>query len=472
MNQQHTTINNNTFKLNRTLFITLVIVSLIAYVIWAMSQATTAAYTSEEEFIKYVDGQFEKNQTFQMSGVERTEYEYGEPISFAVDYSTCNYDSVAAFRDVKIDNIKTAYVDGLEPENDQQKALLLKTDVTATEMGAVNLMIFERSTVEVEDEMITADKTIHTYQFSSKTGKQLVPQQILNPDYKEQCSEYFYDYFKTNYSEEQLSSDWKLYIEPSEENFNKFIVTDTGVSFFFDEGTILERSEGIVHAGIASVLADDIVRKKILNRYIDPNKPMVAITYDDGPGFQSEDRILDCLEKYDAVATFFYQGAFISGREDKIVRARKLGCEIGNHTWNHPILTDLTAAELNAQVVKTNEAIKAACGKYPTVFRPSYGETNAKVNAAFGMPVILWNIDTLDWKSRDGNKVFNHVARSKNLDGAIILMHSIHDSTADATEKIIPWLKEHGYQLVTVSELIKYKTGADPVPGKVYRTYK
>ena len=84
----------------------------------------------------------------------------------------------------------------------------------------------------------------------------------------------------------------------------------------------------------------------------------------------------------------------------------------------------------------------------------------------------MWSVDTLDWESRNGTKVFNAVKKKGNLDGSIILMHSIHSSTADATELIVPWLKKNGYQTVTVSELIKYKTGKDPVDGKVYRTYK
>ncbi|MDO5414157.1 MAG: polysaccharide deacetylase family protein [Bacillota bacterium] len=472
MKQNYKSLENNSFKTNRALFIAFVAAAIVTYVIWTMSQTTTDTYNDEEEFIKYADGQFEMSQSFQMTGVERTEYEYGEPISYAVDYASCDYDNVAAFRDIQIENMKTSYSESIDPEDDQQKALLLKTGVTSTEMDAVNLMIFERRTAEVEEDMTTVYKNMHTYQFSTKTGDQLVPEQIFKPDYKEHCSEYFYDYFSENYDKDQLSKAWKTYIKPNEDNFNEFIITDAGISFFFDEGTVLEKSEGIVYVGIAKALADDILRKKIIHRYIDPNKPMVALTYDDGPGLVSEDRILNCLDSYGAVATFFYQGTFISGREDKIARAKELGCELGNHTWSHPVLTSLNDAELNAQVVNTNEAIKAACGKYPTVFRPSYGESNDKVHAAFGLPVILWTVDTLDWESRDGKKIFDHVTSQGNLDGKIILMHSIHDATADATEKMIPWLKAQGYQLVTVSELIKYKTGADPVPGKVYRTFE
>lgn len=472
MKQEYQTLESNTFKRNRALFIALVVAAIVTYVIWMMSQITTDTYDNKEEFIKYADGQFEKSQSFQMTGVEKTEYEYGKPISYAVDYATCKYDSVAAFRDVQIETMKTRFSETADPEDKTPKALLLKTGVTEANMGAVNLMIFERSTVKSGNEMKTTDKNMYTYQFSSKTGNQLVPQQIFKPDYKEHCSEYFIEYFKNEYSEDQLTDNWKEYLEPNEENFNKFTVTDAGVSFFFDEGTVLKKSEGIVYAGIAKALTDDILRKKVLHRYIDPSKPMVALTYDDGPGLEAEDRILNCLESNGVVATFFYQGMFIEGREDKIMRARKMGCEIGHHTWSHPVLTKLNAIELNEQIVNTNEAIKAACGKYPTVFRPSYGETNDVVNAAFGMPVIMWSVDTLDWESRDGKKVYDHIVSQGNLDGHIVLMHSIHNSTADATEMIVPWLKSQGYQLVTVTELIKYKTGADPVVGKVYRTYQ
>ena len=87
------------------------------------------------------------------------------------------------------------------------------------------------------------------------------------------------------------------------------------------------------------------------------------------------------------------------------------------------------------------------------------------------MPVIMWSVDTLDWKKRDGRKVFEYVSGMKDLDGKIILMHSIYDSTADATELLVPWLRENGYQMVTVSELIRYKQGAEPQAGSVYRLF-
>ena len=198
---------------------------------------------------------------------------------------------------------------------------------------------------------------------------------------------------------------------------------------------------------------------------------MVAITYDDGPGGECERRIIDCLRKNGAVATFFYLGSRVGSNPENAKAAYDMGCEIGNHTWGHPILTKLNESDLKKQLADTNEIIKSVCGAYPTLFRPSYGITNDKINSISGMPVIMWSVDTLDWKKRDGRKVFEYVSGMKDLDGKIILMHSIYDSTADATELLVPWLRENGYQMVTVSELIRYKQGAEPQDGSVYRLF-
>ena len=198
---------------------------------------------------------------------------------------------------------------------------------------------------------------------------------------------------------------------------------------------------------------------------------MVALTYDDGPGDASETKILDCLEQNGAVATFFYTGTRATKRPDQIKRAKTLGCEMGNHSWNHPQLTKISPEAAQDQLTRTNDAVQAACGSAPTVFRPCYGATNDTVNSLAQMPVIMWSIDTLDWKTKDAQKTFDCIktkADQGKLDGKIVLMHSIHEPTAEATEIIVPWLKENGYQMVTVSELIKYKRGEDPQNGKVY----
>lgn len=470
-------------KRRKGLFFAVLTIALIsACVIKITAYEDNEVYNNEKQFRKFADSQFETAQALELSINNKSYYKYGEPISYAVDYSECDDERIAAFRHKTISEIMQKfeteiegdieYATGTEATNVdliKKHALILKSGIFESDNGIINLAIYEKGSVEDGKEMKTTHTVVHTYQFSKKTGDILVPPQIFKTNYRKHCSDYFIEYFRSYYTEDQLTDQWEQYLAPTEDNFNKYIVTQNGVTFFFDEGTILNSSEGEVYAGITSLHSEEILRDKIIQRYIDPDKPMVAITYDDGPGGSSEDRILNCLEYNNVVATFFYQGYRVAGNEEKIKRAQSIGCEIGHHTWNHPVLTSLNSSELSKQLNNTSNAIYNACGQYPTVFRPSYGITDSKINKMSGMPVIMWSIDTVDWESRNGNKVFSLVKKSGNLDGKIILMHSIHDSTADATEMMVPWLKEQGYQLVTVSELIKYKTGSEPVPGKTYR---
>lgn len=192
---------------------------------------------------------------------------------------------------------------------------------------------------------------------------------------------------------------------------------------------------------------------------IDPSRPMVAITFDDGPGAYT-DKILNCLEKYGAHATFFVQGQSVGKYATTVSRAVSLGCEIGNHTWNHTSLKDLSADKISSQITSTNNAIYNAIGAYPKLYRPPYGSYSKTVLAAIpSMPAILWSVDTLDWKTRNASKTCESVFGSTK-DGSIILMHDIHSPTADAVETIVPGLLMRGYQLVTVSELISIRRGS------------
>ena len=188
----------------------------------------------------------------------------------------------------------------------------------------------------------------------------------------------------------------------------------------------------------------------------------------DGPGGDAEKKILKTLKKYGAVATFFYVGNRVEYDQENVRTAYEQGCEIANHSWDHSDLTGLSAKGVKSQLKRTNKAIKAITGVKPELFRPPYGSYNDDVMEAADMPAILWDIDTEDWRSRDAKAVFKVIKKTKKLDGKIILMHSIYGSTAKATAKIVPYLQKKGYQLVTVSELIKYKTGEAPKAGHAY----
>lgn len=192
---------------------------------------------------------------------------------------------------------------------------------------------------------------------------------------------------------------------------------------------------------------------------IDPAKPMVAVTFDDGPKASTTGRILDTLQFYNARATFFVLGSLAEKNTDILCKMRDIGCQIGNHTYDHPKLTNLSSQNIASQISRTSQIVANATGVTPALVRPPYGSYNKTVSSAAGAPLILWSIDTLDWKSRNAASVTNEVL-SKVRDGDIILMHDIYTSTADAADAIIPALIQRGFQLVTVSELAYYKNKA------------
>lgn len=204
-------------------------------------------------------------------------------------------------------------------------------------------------------------------------------------------------------------------------------------------------------------------------RYIDPNKPMVALTFDDGPQPSVGNRIMDCLAQYGGKATFFVVGDRVASRAAEMQRMVAEGHEVANHTMNHKYLQKLGAAEIQAQVNKCNDAIEAACGVRPAIMRLPGGNYNSTVLANTHMPMIQWSIDTLDWKIRNAQSTVNAVV-GKVKDGGIILMHELYNQTGDAALQIIPALTEQGFQLVTVSEMAEAK-GVGLQAGKLYSSF-
>lgn len=201
---------------------------------------------------------------------------------------------------------------------------------------------------------------------------------------------------------------------------------------------------------------------------LDPNKPMVALTFDDGPGYNSaSDDILDVLEKYNARATFFMVGENAASHPKNLQRKVALGMQIGNHTYDHSHFgKNVTANDIK----KASDAIYKACGVYPTAFRSPGGNTTDAIRTECTkekMPLYYWSLDTNDWKYRDANHVYNAVMKHVE-DGDIILMHEIYPSTADAVKKMVPALIKQGYQLVTCDELVQAKTGKYPKYGTQY----
>ncbi|MDE7433070.1 MAG: polysaccharide deacetylase family protein [Lachnospiraceae bacterium] len=206
------------------------------------------------------------------------------------------------------------------------------------------------------------------------------------------------------------------------------------------------------------------------NSAIDPNKPMVALTFDDGPSRQNTNRILDALKQYNAHATFFMVGYNIDGNEDILRRVTEEGSEVANHSATHSKLTALDAAGIASEVDAIADKIKSITGQGSVLIRPPYGAVDENVMAAIKDPVILWSIDTEDWKTRNAQSTIQNI-QSSVYDGAIILMHDLYGETADAAVQIIEWLNSQGYQMVTVSEMGYFRRGGLQ-PGVKYGSMK
>lgn len=264
-------------------------------------------------------------------------------------------------------------------------------------------------------------------------------------------------------------------------NFNQFLLESDKITFFFDTnqfGNHPALSISFPMNEIANYITLDLgvmpsVEEPLVSlpeRVIDPNRPMVALTFDDGPSKKNTPILIDALEQYGQVATFYMLGNRIPGNEAIVQEMINNGNEAASHSYNHPKLNKLNSTDLNYQLNQTSHLINELSGGLYQVktFRPPYGASNETVKAASPYPFILWNIDTEDWKTRNADSTVSNIMNQVE-DGDIILMHDIHAETIDAAIRVIPQLVEAGFQLVTVSELMEAK-GVTMEPGKAYRS--
>lgn len=191
----------------------------------------------------------------------------------------------------------------------------------------------------------------------------------------------------------------------------------------------------------------------------DPDKPVIALTFDDGPNTTITPRVLDLLDKYNAAGTFFLVGQNVNEESmESVKKAYSLGCEIENHSYTHSYMNKITAEEIKDEIYKTNSLIVDITGREPCFFRPPYIAVNETMYENIDMTFISgYGVD--DWD--DTVTVDERIDGVMKLaqDGAIILLHDASGNyqTVEALETIIPELQKQGYQLVTLSQLFEAK---------------
>jgi peptidoglycan/xylan/chitin deacetylase (PgdA/CDA1 family) len=205
-------------------------------------------------------------------------------------------------------------------------------------------------------------------------------------------------------------------------------------------------------------------------RIIYKNRPMVAITFDDGPFPQYTSVLMDLFESYESRATFFTVGYKIDNYPDTVRDAYRRGFQIGNHTLNHEYLNRITVEQAKKEIHDNQKKLRALGVRGVILLRPPYGEHNAAVDSIAGVPMIGWSVDSRDWETYNTEKTRAQIMKDVR-DGYIVLCHDIIQSTVEAMQYVVPELISQGYQLVTVDELF-FAKGMTLQNGVYYRYAK
>jgi len=201
-------------------------------------------------------------------------------------------------------------------------------------------------------------------------------------------------------------------------------------------------------------------------------RPMVALTFDDGPS-EFTDLILDILIEHEARATFCVLGSLVERGAPTLQRMVEHNMEIVGHSWDHTSFIDLNDEQIRRQVTRTADEIQFFTQtSLPPLMRLPYGAGNPRVTGVLrmmGYSMLSWTLDPRDWEIRNVDAIYDNIMNAVT-DGSIILLHDIHLTTYQAMYRVIPSLIEAGFELVTASELIAVVYGDEAlVPGKTYR---
>lgn len=188
--------------------------------------------------------------------------------------------------------------------------------------------------------------------------------------------------------------------------------------------------------------------------WTDPAEKLVALTFDDGPHPVYTEEILDVLDQAGIKASFFMMGKEAELYPDVVKKVSDAGHLIGNHTYTHANVCQISADETTEEITKTNDILEGLTGKRPQFFRPPFGCKNETLEKQTGMFWIFWDVDTLDWSLQNAEQVYCKLVKNVG-ENDIILMHDAYPSTVEAVRELIPALQEMGYTFVTVDRLVE-----------------
>ncbi len=189
---------------------------------------------------------------------------------------------------------------------------------------------------------------------------------------------------------------------------------------------------------------------------VETDEKKVSISFDAAWGNEQTQTLLDILDEYKVKSTFFLVGDWVRNYPDDVKAIAAAGHDVGNHSNTHPYMTQLDAATMASEIEACNSDIEAITGKCPTLFRPPYGDyNNTVVDTVTGMNMycVQWDVDSLDWKNLTAEEMCSRI-KNNIKNGSIVLMHNGAENTPEALPMIIECIRELGYEIVPISELL------------------
>ncbi len=206
--------------------------------------------------------------------------------------------------------------------------------------------------------------------------------------------------------------------------------------------------------------------RKIPIYYVEKEEKVCSISFDAAWGNEQTDTLLDILDDHDVKTTFFLVGDWVEKYPESVKEIAKRGHDVGNHSDTHAHMTQISKTDQLSEIEECNKKIKAITKRDVTLFRPPYGEyDNSVVETcdSTDMYCVQWNIDSLDWKDPSPQEMVERI-QQKLCPGSIILLHNGAKNTPEALPLIIEAIKEEGYKIVPISQLLpkgKYHTEHD-----------
>lgn len=209
---------------------------------------------------------------------------------------------------------------------------------------------------------------------------------------------------------------------------------------------------------------------------VDCPEKKAALSFDAAWGAEDTDEILSILKKHNVHVTFFMTGGWVSSYPDVVKKLKEAGHDLGNHSENHKQMSQLSLEDCKKEIQSVHDRVKELTGTEMCLFRPPYGDyNNTLIEAAnsLGYHAIQWDVDSLDWKDYGVDSIVNTVLNHKHLgNGSIILCHNGAKYTAKALDALITGLKDKGYELVKISDLIYKENYKMDVEGRQFEIQK